>query len=358
MTTVLVTGGAGFIGSHVCAALLDRDYDVLVVDDFSNSTPQVFPRIRELTGRHVGAVHKVDICDRPGLAAVFDRHRVDAVIHLAARKAVGESTQMPAQYYDTNVGGTTNLLRTMQEHHVHRLVFSSSCSIYGDAGTGPLDEATPARPANPYAASKWACEQILSDMCRHCPEFTVVALRYFNPVGAHPSGLLGEDARGVPTNLMPYLAQVAVGRLRRIDVFGDDYATADGTAVRDYIHVMDTARAHRIALDRIADGPGMRVYNLGVGTGRSVLEVIAAFGAACGRPIPYRIVSRRPGDVPELVADASAVARAWDWHPTLDLPDMCRDAWRFQRLNPDGYARAGGPARRRPANDGRIGATS
>lgn len=360
MTSVLITGGAGFIGSHTCAELLSHGYDVIVADDFSNSTPQVFGRIQELTGRRVGAVYGVDICDRRALTAVFERHQVDAVVHFAARKAVGESTRMPVEYYDTNVGGTTNLLRTMQEHGVHRLVYSSSCSIYGDAGGGPLDEATPARPTNPYAASKWACEQILADVCRRCPEFMVVALRYFNPVGAHPSGLLGEDARGVPANLMPYLAQVAVGRLARIDVFGDDYATADGTAVRDYIHVMDTARAHRIALDRIAEAPGMRVYNLGVGRGRSVLEVIAAFGEACGRPIPYRIVSRRPGDVPELVADATAVARAWGWHPTRDLADMCQDAWRFQRLNPDGYARrqpvkANANAK---ANDSRIGAVT
>jgi UDP-glucose 4-epimerase len=378
MTTVLITGGAGFIGSHTCAELLSHGYDVIVADDFSNSTPQVFERIQELTGRRVGAVYGVDICGRRALTSVFEQHHVDAVVHFAARKAVGESTRMPVEYYDTNVGGTTNLLRTMYEHGVHRLVYSSSCSIYGDAGGGPLDEATPARPTNPYAASKWACEQILADVCRRCPEFTVVALRYFNPVGAHPSGLLGEDARGVPANLMPYLAQVAVGRLARIDVFGDDYATADGTAVRDYIHVVDTARAHRIALDRImqntlgtqdtqdriAGAPDMRVYNLGVGRGRTVLEVIEAFGAACGRPIPYRIVSRRPGDVPELVADATAVARAWGWHPTRDLDAMCQDAWRFQRLNPDGYARRQ-PAKANPnlnpnakANDRRIGAAT
>jgi UDP-glucose 4-epimerase len=338
-STVLVTGGAGFIGSHTCVALLDRGYDVLVADDFSNSTPPVFSRIHEITGRRVGAVYALDIRDQRALAAVFERHQVDAVVHFAARKAVGESTRMPVEYYDTNIGGTTNLLRTMHEHGVHRLVFSSSCSIYGDAGRGPLDEATPAKPTNPYAASKWACEQILADVCRRCPEFTVVCLRYFNPVGAHSSGLLGENPRGIPGNLMPYLAQVAIGRLERIDVFGDDYATADGTAIRDYVHVMDTAEAHRIALDRLADRPGLRVYNLGAGTGRSVFEVIAAFGDACGRSIPYRVVSRRPGDVTELVADATAVARAWGWRPTRDLADMCSDAWRFQQLNPEGYAR-------------------
>jgi UDP-glucose 4-epimerase len=338
-STVLVTGGAGFIGSHICAALLDHGYELLVADDFSNSTPQVFQRIQRITGRRITAVYPLDIRDPRALATVFDRHRVDAVVHLAARKAVPESTRMPVEYYDTNVGGTTNLLRAMREHGVHQLVFSSSCSIYGAAGGGPLNEATPIQPTNPYAASKWACEQILADVCRRCPEFTVISLRYFNPVGAHPSGLLGEDPRGIPGNLMPYLAQVAIGRLQRIDVFGDDYATADGTAIRDYVHVVDTAEAHRIALDRLADGPGLRVYNVGAGRGRSVLEVIAAFGDACGRPIPYRIVPRRAGDVAELVADTAAVARAWGWHPTRDLDDMCRDSWRFQQLNPGGYAR-------------------
>jgi UDP-glucose 4-epimerase len=337
-STVLVTGGAGFIGSHICAALLDLGRELVVVDDYSNSTPQVFERIRRITGRRIAAAYPLDIRDQRSLAAVFDRHRVDAVVHLAARKAVPESTRMPVEYYDTNVGGTTNLLRTMREHGVHQLVFSSSCSIYGAAGGGPLDEATPARPTNPYAASKWVCEQILADVCQRCPEFTVIGLRYFNPVGAHPGGLLGEDPRGA-RNLMPALAQVAIGRRECIDVFGDDYATADGTAVRDYVHVVDTAEAHRIALDRLADGPGMRVYNVGAGTGRSVLEVIAAFGDACGRPIPYRIVPRRPGDVAELVADTTAVARAWGWQPARDLADICRDAWRFQQLNPGGYAR-------------------
>ncbi|GAA3145654.1 UDP-glucose 4-epimerase GalE [Streptomyces rectiviolaceus] len=340
-STVLVTGGAGFIGSHTCVELLDHGYELIVIDDYSHSTPQVFTRVERIADRFVGAVYELDIRDRRALSAVFDRHSVDAVVHFAAQKAVGESTRMPIQYYDTNVGGTTALLRVMREHDVHQLVFSSSCSIYGDAGRGPLDESTPARPTNPYAASKWMCEQVLADVCARRPEFTVLALRYFNPVGAHPSGLLGEDPGGVPDNLMPYVAQVAVGRRERLPVFGDDYATPDGTAIRDYLHVMDTAEAHRIALDHLADGPGMRVFNLGVGKGRSVLDVITAFGEACGRAIPYQIMPRRPGDVTELVADASAVARAWGWRPTRDLPAMCRDAWRFQQLNPHGYAGSG-----------------
>ncbi|MEU9169710.1 UDP-glucose 4-epimerase GalE [Streptomyces sp. NPDC048420] len=347
-STVLVTGGAGFIGSHACVELLDHGYELIVVDNYSNSTPQVFARVERIAGRFVGAVYELDIRDRHALSAVFDRHSVDAVVHFAAHKAVGESTRKPIEYYDTNVGGTTALLRTMHEHGVHQLVFSSSCSIYGDAGHGPLDEATPARPTNPYAASKWACEQILADVCRRCPEYTVLCLRYFNPVGAHPSGLLGEDPCGTPDNLMPYLAQVAVGLRERLPVYGGDYPTHDGTAIRDYIHVMDTVEAHRVALDHLVDAPGMHVYNLGLGRGSSVLDVVAAFSAACGGPIPYDVVPRRPGDVAELIADAGAVARAWDWRALRDLDDMCRDAWRFQRLNPHGYA---GSARRPGAKE-------
>jgi len=342
-STILVTGGAGFIGSHACVELLDHGYEVIVVDDYSNSTPQVLTRVKRIAARFVGAVYELDIRDRRALSAVFDRHAVDAVVHFAAYKAVGTSTRMPVEYYDTNVGGTTALLRTMHEHGVHQLVFSSSCSIYGDAGHGPLDETTPARPANPYAASKWICEQILADVCRRRPEYTVLCLRYFNPAGAHPSGLLGEDPRGTPDNLMPYVAQVAGGRRERLRVFGGDYPTPDGTAIRDYLHVMDTVEAHRVALDRLADAPGMHVYNLGVGAGSSVLEVVAAFSEASGREIPCQVVARRPGDVAELVADAGAVARDWGWRPTRGLADMCADAWRFQQLNPHGY---GGSARR------------
>ncbi|MFE9775358.1 UDP-glucose 4-epimerase GalE [Streptomyces sp. NPDC005931] len=336
--TVLVTGGAGFIGSHTCVDLLDHGYEVIVVDDYSNSMPEVLARVERIAGRGVAALYELDVRDRHALSAVFERHAVDSVVHFAACKAVGESTRAPVRYYDTNVGGTTALLSAMRQHGVHGLVFSSSCSVYGDAGHGPLDESAPARPTNPYAHSKWLCEQILASVCRYWPELAVLCLRYFNPAGAHPSGLLGEDPSGTPDNLMPYVAQVAVGRRDRVRVLGDDYPTPDGTAIRDYLHVMDTAEAHRLALEHLVDGPGMRVFNLGTGTGSSVLEVVAAFGAACGRPIPYEMAGRRPGDVPELVADANAVARAWGWRPARNLAAMCRDAWRFQRLNPDGYA--------------------
>jgi UDP-glucose 4-epimerase len=336
-STVLVTGGAGFIGSHTCVELLDHGYEVIVVDNYSNSTPQVFARVERIAGRFVGAVYELDIRDRHALSAVFDRHSVDAVVHFAAHKAGGLSTRMPVAYYDTNVGGTTALLRTMHEHGVRRLVYPSSCWVYGDAGRGPLDETTPARPGTPYAASKWICEQILADICRRDPEYTVLCLRHPVPAGAHPSGLLGEDPRHAPENLLPYLAQVAVGRRERLSVFGDDYPTRDGTGVRDYLHVMDAVEAHRVALDQLGGAPGMHVYNLGAGSGSSVLDVVDAFSRACGRPLPYDVVPRRPGDVAELVADATAVTRAWGWHPTRDLSDVCRDAWRFQRLNPDGH---------------------
>ncbi|MFD3656764.1 UDP-glucose 4-epimerase GalE [Streptomyces sp. 24-1644] len=335
--TVLVTGGAGFIGSHTCVDLLQHGYEVVVVDDHSNSSPQALERVAKVAGRPVTATYVTDVRDRRALSAVFAAHSFDAVIHFAAKKAVGESVHQPVEYYDTNVGGTTALLSVMREHQVNRLVFSSSCSIYGDAADVPLTEHDPAGPTNPYATTKWQCEQVLADVCRRLPDMHVLALRYFNPVGAHPSGLLGEDPRGVPNNVMPFLAQVAVGRLERLDVFGDDYATVDGTGVRDYIHVMDVAEGHRAALEHLGDESGMRVFNLGTGVGTSVLELVAAFSDACGTPIPYRIAARRPGDVAALVADPSAVARAWNWATTRDLGTICRDAWRFQELNPSGY---------------------
>ncbi|MFE5484024.1 UDP-glucose 4-epimerase GalE [Streptomyces sp. NPDC056527] len=336
-TTVLVTGGAGFIGSHTCVELLDHGYDVVVVDDYSNSSPGALERVAKIAGRPPAAVYEIGLHDRGGLSRVFDEHPIDAVVHFAAKKAVGESVELPVAYYDTNVGGTTALLRAMHEHQVRRLVFSSSCSIYGNAARVPLTEADPAAPTNPYATSKWLCERVLADTCRYLPELSVLSLRYFNPVGAHPSGLLGEVPRGTPGNVMPYLAQVAAGRLPGLKVFGGDYPTADGTGVRDYVHVGDVAEGHRVALEHLDDERGMRVFNLGTGQGTSVLELLAAFQRACGIAIPYEITDRRPGDVPALVADPGAVARAWNWTATRDLTAMCEDAWRFQELNPAGY---------------------
>jgi UDP-glucose 4-epimerase len=336
--TVLVTGGAGFIGSHTVVELLDHGHEVIVLDDFSNSSAAALDAVRKVAGRPLAAVHVTDLRDRRALDAVLSAHPIDAVVHFAARKAVGESTRIPLDYFDVNIGGTTALLRAMHEHGVNRLLFSSSCSIYGDTTTLPLDEDSPARPANPYARSKYVCEQLLADACEHHPELSVVALRYFNPIGAHPSGLLGEDPAGVPNNVLPYMAQVAVGRLDELPVFGADYPTPDGTCVRDYIHVADVADGHRVAVEHLDDEAGLRVFNLGTGTGVSVLELVEEFGRAVGRPIPHRIEGRRPGDVPVLVADPSRIADAWGWRTTRDLTAMCADAWRFQHAHPQGYA--------------------
>ncbi|GAA4673813.1 UDP-glucose 4-epimerase GalE [Pseudonocardia yuanmonensis] len=334
--TVLVTGGAGFIGSHTCVELLDHGHEVVVVDDFSNSSPSAVDAVAKLAGRPL-TLHEADLRDRAALDAVFAAHDIDAVIHFAAKKAVGESARIPLEYFDINIGGTTALLRAMNDHGVHRLVFSSSCSIYGDTSKVPLDEDDPAGPTNPYARTKYVCEQLLGDACVRYPEMSVIALRYFNPIGAHPSGMLGEDPTGVPNNVLPYMAQVAVGRLDELPVFGNDYPTPDGTCVRDYIHVVDVADGHRVALDHLDDETGLRVFNLGTGRGASVLELVAEFGRAVGRPIPYRIEGRRTGDVPMLIADPGRVERAWGWRTTRDLTAMCEDAWRFQRLNPAGY---------------------
>lgn len=334
--TVLVTGGAGFIGTHTCLELLGHGHEVVVIDDYSNSSPLALERVQKLAGRALSA-YECDLRDRAALCAVFDRHAIEAVVHFAAKKAVGESVHMPVDYYDINVGGTLGLLQVMRAHHVRQLVYSSSCSIYGAATVLPITEHTPAAPTNPYARTKWMCEQILTDACAQDPDLAVMALRYFNPVGAHPSGTLGEDPAGIPNNVMPYLMQVAGGRLSALPVFGEDYPTADGTGVRDYIHVLDVADGHRVALEHLGERAGMRVFNLGTGVGTSVLELVAAFGAACGSPVPYVIKARRRGDVPALVADAAQVEAAWGWRAERDLRQICADAWTFQQQNPTGY---------------------
>ncbi|MCU1459351.1 MAG: galE [Actinomycetia bacterium] len=333
--SVLVTGGAGFIGSHCCVDLATHGVDVVVVDDHSNSSPRALDRVAELVGVEIPS-YEIDVRDPAELESVFAAHDIDAVIHFAARKAVGESVAMPIEYYESNVGGLLNLLRTMRAHEVDRLVFSSSCSIYGDADDVPILEDTPPRPTNPYARTKWMGEQILADACAVETAWSVMALRYFNPVGAHESGRIGEDPRGIPNNLMPYLTQLAVGRLHELSVFGDDYPTVDGTGVRDYIHVMDVVEGHRVALEHMTS-PGFRSLNLGTGTGTSVLQLLAAFTEVCGRELPYRIVARRPGDVAELVADPERAAVELGWRARRDVLDMCRDAWRFQQENPGGY---------------------
>lgn len=333
--TILVTGGAGFIGSHTCVELAANGYDVVVVDDFSNSLPGAMDAVRQLAGQQI-AVHRVDIRDTVALTEVFDSHDVSAVIHFAGKKAVGESTVIPLEYFDVNIGGTVSLLRAMASRGVHKLVFSSSCSIYGDGYSRPIAESDRPAPTNPYARSKLVCEQIIEAAQAADPDLDAISLRYFNPAGAHPSGILGECPHGVPGNIVPHIMKVAAGQLEKLHIFGGDYDTADGTAVRDYIHVMDLAQAHVLALDHVADQDGPRVLNLGTGRGLSVLELVAAFEAACGVSLPYTITARRPGDVARLVADASLVRSLWGWQTSREVDDLLRDAWRFERMNDSG----------------------
>ncbi len=337
-STILVTGGAGFIGSHTCVELLDAGYRVVVADNYSNSSPAALDRVEAITGKRLDGIYEVDLRDRAALSRVFDLHQIDAVIHFAAKKAVGESVTIPLEYYDINVGATVQLLTQMMAHGVHNLVFSSSCSIYGATDKALLTEDDPAAPTNPYARSKWVCEQIITDACRRYPQLRVIALRYFNPTGAHASALLGEDPLGVPHNVMPYLAQVAVGRRERLQIFGNDYATVDGSCVRDYIHVVDVADGHRVALEHLGDDPGFTHFNLGSGIGTSVMQLAEIFQEVCALKLRVDIAPRRPGDVDMLIADPRKVNEAWGWHTTRNVRQMCADAWAFQRANPVGYA--------------------
>ena len=333
---VLVTGGAGFIGSHTCVELMAHGYDVVVVDNFSNSSRAALDAVRRLGGAPLIA-HETDLRDRPGLARVFEQHPIQAVIHFAAKKAVRESLRIPFEYFDVNITGTNNLLHCMVKHGVSKLVFSSSCSIYGGQYGKPITEDDLPGPTNPYARSKLICEQIIADTCAIYETFSVISLRYFNPVGAHTSGSLGECPRGIPNNVMPYMIQVASGKLPKLQVFGSDHDTLDGSPVRDYIHVMDVAEAHTLAVKHLDDQSGMRVLNLGTGVGVSVLELVQTLENTCGVRIPYEMVGRQGGDVPILIADASRVEEEWGWRTTRDIQAMCRDAWHFQQLNPDGY---------------------
>jgi len=333
---ILVTGGAGFIGSHTCTELLRRGQEVIVADDHSNSSPGALDAIRAVSGTDLTA-YQVDLRDQPAMDRIFADNQIDAVIHFAARKSVRESVQIPLDYYDSNVGCTISLIQTMLRHNVRRLAFSSSCSIYGGRYSRPIAEVDETGPTNPYAWSKLICEQILRDACHRHADLAVIALRYFNPIGAHPGGRLGEDPRGVPSNVLPYMMQVAVGRLGSLQVYGDDYDTIDGSGVRDYIHVLDVAEAHCTALDHLDDETGMRAYNLGTGGGVSVLQLLATVSEISGISIPYQIAARQPGDVATLIADPSLVEKAWGWRTTRDLQAMCRDAWHFQSLHPNGY---------------------
>jgi len=335
MKHILVTGGAGYIGSHTCVRLLESGCNVVVMDNLSNSSEQVFDRLRRITEREVAFV-RADVRDRAALDGIFRTWPIDAVIHFAGLKAVGESTQKPLDYFDVNIGSTLALCQAMRDHEVRDLVFSSSATVYGAATRMPLNEASPLGVTNPYGRTKLVIEQILQDLHASDPSWNIALLRYFNPVGAHPSGLIGEDPSDVPNNLFPYITQVAVGRLARLSVFGNDYPTPDGTGVRDYIHVMDLAEGHLRALEHLQGRPGCTVFNLGTGRGHSVLEAVHAFERVCGVRVPYVVAPRRPGDVAACYADPSRARDVLGWVAILGLEDMVRDAWRWQQGNPHG----------------------
>jgi UDP-glucose 4-epimerase len=337
MSRVLVTGGAGYIGSHTCIELMSAGHDVVVVDNLCNSKIESLHRVERIAGRPVAAFAQVDVRDRNALQAVFAAHAIDAVIHFAGLKAVGESVARPLEYYDNNVSGTIALCEVMAENGVRSLAFSSSATVYGDPASVPINEDFPTAPTNPYGRSKWMVEYMLRDLCAADPEWRVALLRYFNPVGAHNSGLIGEDPNGVPNNLMPFVSQVAVGKLARLRVFGGDWPTPDGTGVRDYIHVLDLAQGHVCAIDYLRDHAGLLTVNLGTGRGYSVLEVVRAFETASGRPVPHEIVARRPGDIAQCYADPLLANRLLGWVARRDLAQMCADAWNWQRNNPQGY---------------------
>lgn len=341
MSTILVTGGAGYIGSHACVELLEAGYEVVVVDNLDNSSEEALRRVREIAGRPI-EFHDVDLLDEQSLDEVFDEHDLDAVVHFAGLKAVGESVEQPLRYYRNNVSGTVHLLSCMQTHHVRKLIFSSSATVYGDPERVPITEDMRLGPTNPYGKTKLTIEEMCRDVAAARSEepWNIILLRYFNPVGAHPSGRIGEDPRGVPNNLMPYIMQVAVGIRPFVRVFGTDYPTPDGTGVRDYIHVVDLARGHVAALEALPRLEGCRAINLGTGKGYSVLEVVRAVGRAVGREIPYEIVERRRGDVATLYADPSLARELLGWEAKLGLEEQCADTWRWQRSNPRGYAGA------------------
>ncbi|GMV55784.1 MAG: UDP-glucose 4-epimerase [Betaproteobacteria bacterium] len=337
MQRVLVTGGAGYIGSHACVEFIAGGHDVVVVDNLSNSHREAIVRVGRLVGRDVPFV-QLDLRDRAGLEAVFARYRPTGVVHFAGLKAVGESVAQPLRYYDNNLQSTLVLLETMRAHGVQTLVFSSSATVYGDPATVPITEAFPLTATNPYGRTKLMIEEMLRDLAAAEPSWRIALLRYFNPVGAHPSGSIGEDPNGIPNNLMPFISQVAVGRRPTLSVFGGDYPTPDGTGVRDYIHVLDLVAGHARALEYLGAHVGLHVWNLGTGRGYSVLEVVEAFARVTGRPVPYRIIERRPGDVAACYADATKAARELGWRAERDLTAMCRDAWRWQQANPNGYS--------------------
>ena len=334
---ILVTGGAGYIGSHTCIELLAEGHDVVVVDNLYNSSEKAIERVEEISGKKV-TFYKEDLLNKEGLNRIFDQEKVDAVIHFAGLKEVGESVQKPLEYYHNNMTGTFYLCDVMRNHGVKNIIFSSSATVYGDPAFVPITEECPkGKITNPYGQTKGMLEQVLTDLHTADPEWNVVLLRYFNPIGAHPSGLIGEDPKGIPNNLVPYVAQVAVGKLKCVGVFGNDYDTPDGTGVRDYIHVVDLAKGHVKALKKIEGHQGVSIYNLGTGKGYSVLDVIHAFSKACGKEIPYEIKPRRAGDIATCYADSTKAYQELGWKAEYGIEEMCRDSWNWQSKNPDGY---------------------
>jgi UDP-glucose 4-epimerase len=333
---ILVTGGAGYIGSHTCVELLNAGHEIVVVDNLSNSKEESLRRVQRITGKTL-AFHQVDLLDRQALEDVFARHPIQAVIHFAGLKAVGESVNIPLRYYHNNITGTLILCEVMKAHGVRNIVFSSSATVYGSPQSMPILEDFPLSAINPYGRSKLIIEDILRDVYVSDSTWNIAILRYFNPVGAHASGQIGEDPNGIPNNLVPFIAQVAVGKLPYVRVFGNDYPTPDGTGIRDYIHVVDLALGHLKALDRLAASPGVVTYNLGTGRGTSVFEMLAAFERAAGKKIPYQVMERRPGDAPTSYADPSKAERELGWKATRGIDEMCADTWRWQSMNPKGY---------------------
>lgn len=336
VTNVFVTGGAGYIGSHTCVELLNRGFEVTVLDNYTNSSAKALERVKQITGKAVESIEG-DIRDQALLERLFAQKPYAGVIHFAGLKAVGESAELPVAYYDNNVGGSVTLLKAMAAQGVKRLIFSSSATVYGDPQKLPLDESHPLGPVNPYGRTKFMVEEILRDLIAANPDWGVALLRYFNPVGAHNSGLIGEDPRGVPNNLMPFVAQVAVGRRPHLNVFGNDYDTPDGTGVRDFIHVVDLARGHVRTLEKLMEQSGLLTLNLGTGRGFSVLDLVNAFGDASGKPIPYVVQDRRPGDVASTYADCRMAQETLGWEAEYSIKEMCEDTWRWQSGNLNGY---------------------
>ena len=334
---ILVTGGAGYIGSHTCVELLNEGYEVVVVDNLYNASQKSLERVQEITGKTL-TFYQADLLDQPAIDKILDQEKVDAVIHFAGYKAVGESVAKPIEYYHNNITGTLLLCDSMRRHNVKNIIFSSSATVYGDPLMIPITEECPKQnPTNPYGQTKTMLEQVLMDIQKSDPEWNVILLRYFNPIGAHKSGMIGEDPKGIPNNLLPYVAQVAIGKLPSVGVFGNDYDTPDGTGVRDYIHVVDLAKGHVKALEKFKEAKTVRIYNLGTGHGYSVLQVIDAFGKACGKEIPYVIKPRRPGDIATCYCAPEKARKELGWTAEYGIEEMCADSWRWQSQNPDGY---------------------